>query len=81
MSYGDELPDFAGSASPAEGYIYCVRKWNKGLSAKLEVVLCVNPAVPCSENYSCHAGVAFKSSLFDYCLLDLSYTEQNIGHQ
>ena len=49
MSYGDELPAFAGLASPAEGYIYCVRKWNKGLSAEPEVVLCVNPDVPHSE--------------------------------
>ena len=46
MSYGDELPAFAGLASPAEGYIYCVRKWNKGLSAEPEVVLRVNPDVP-----------------------------------
>ena len=49
LSYGDELPAFAGLASPGEGYIYCVRKWNKGLSAEPEVVLCVNPDVPCSE--------------------------------
>ena len=58
MSYGDELPAFAGSASPAEGYIYCVRKWNKGLSAEPEVVLCVNPDVPAQKSYSCRAFVA-----------------------
>ena len=49
LSYGDELPAFAVLASPAEGYIYCVRKWNKGLSAEPEVVLCVNPDIPRSE--------------------------------
>ena len=26
LSYGDELPDFTDLASPAEGYIYRVRK-------------------------------------------------------
>ena len=49
LSYSDELPAFAVLASPAEGYIYCVRKWNKGLSAEPEVVLRVNPDVPRSE--------------------------------
>lgn len=38
MSYGDGLPAFAGSASPAEDYIYCVRKGNKGFSAEPEAV-------------------------------------------
>ena len=49
MVYGDELPAFAVLASPAEGYIYCVRKWNKGLSAEHEVVFYVNPDVPHPE--------------------------------
>ena len=49
LSYGDELPAFAVLASPDEGYIYCVRTWNKGLSAEPEVVLRVNPDVPRSE--------------------------------
>ena len=49
LSYGNELPVFAVLASPAEGYIYCVRKWNKGLSAEPEVVLRVNPDTPRSE--------------------------------
>ena len=83
MSYGDELPAFAGLASPAEGYIYCVRKWNKGLSAEPEVVLCANPDVPCSENYSCHSGMATlnflssclhlpSSGITDVCHCDLA---------
>ena len=58
LSYGDELPAFAVLASPAEGYIYCVRKWNKSLSAEPEVVLRVNPDVPRSEEQqlSCWHG-------------------------
>ena len=58
MSFGDDLSAFSRSVTSVEGYIYCVRKWNKGLPLESEFVLCVNPDVPHSENYSCHAGKA-----------------------